>query len=367
MPVVGPRPAQGGITFDQFFAAEAQQESGGNYGAVNSGSGALGKYQIMPGNIAGWSQKYMGVTWTPQQFLSDPAKQDALARAVLSDYFDQYGARGAASAWYSGNPALNMNYGSQNGGPSIGSYVDSVIAIASGKPATGGGSTGGTTSASGPYTGPTTTADNSVKNNPFGLPAPAANTGTGMGEVFAPGADIVTSPGANAATTPGAQALTSPTDQASTPSTAPSTGSTTSTGSGATGSRGQAVDAALKYLGIPYVFGGGNADGPTKAVGAVGNLNAAGFDCSGLTEAALAAAGISANHSSLDQLMMGPRTDISNLQPGDLVGMNGGGHVGIYAGNNQIIVADHTGTNVQERAIGANEGAYGVSLASLYK
>ena len=366
MPTIGPRP---GITFDQFFAAEAQQESGGNYGAVNSGSGALGKYQIMPGNIASWSQKYMGVTWTPQQFLGDPAKQDALARAVLSDYFDQYGARGAASAWYSGNPALNMNYNSQNGGPSVGSYVDSVIGIAMGKPATGGGSTGGTTTTSGPYTGPTSTVDNSVKNKPFQLPAPAV-TGTGMGAASANGIDAVTAPGADAVSSDGSQALVSPTDQAPAPTqapVAPSTGSTATLGTGATGSRGQAISTALKYLGTPYVFGGGNSAGPTKSAIANGNFNDVGFDCSGLVEAALAGAGIESSHYSYTQLAMGPRTPINQLQPGDLVGMDGGGHIGIYAGNNQIIVADHTGTNVTERAIGASDGAYGVSLASLYK
>jgi cell wall-associated NlpC family hydrolase len=368
MPAVGPDgqiKAQG-VTFEQFFAAEAQQESGGNYNSVNSGSGALGKYQIMPANIPGWSQKYMGVTWSAAQFLGDPAKQDALARAVLQDYFNQWGARGAASAWYSGNPALNLNYGSQNGGPSIGSYVDSVIAIAMGKPATGGGSTGGTPPAPppGPYTGPTTTTDNTVKPPP----PPAAAPGTsGMGALSANGIDAVSGNGAGAFTTPDANALTTPGDKPVAPSGVAPALSTASGTTAATGSRGQAVNAALKYLGTPYVFGGGNSAGPTKAVGAAGNLNAVGFDCSGLTEAALAAAGITSSHSSFDQLMMGPRTAISSLQPGDLVGMNDGGHVGIYAGNNQIIVADHNGTNVQQRAIGANEGAYGVSLAGLYK
>ncbi len=366
MPTVGTRPAQGGITFDQFFAAEAQQESGGSYTSVNTQSGALGKYQIMPANVPSWSQKYMGVTWTAQQFLGDPAKQEALARAVLSDYYNQYGARGAASAWYSGNPALNMNYNPQNGGPSIGAYVDSVIGIAMGKPATGGGSTGGTTPAPGPYTGVTSTTDNTVKSKP---PPAALPDTSDMGAVSANGSDAVTSPGADAVSSAGAQALTSPTEQPVLPPVAPvapAVGSTTSYASGATGSRGQAVDTALKYLGIPYVFGGGNAAGPTKSAIANGNFNQVGLDCSGLVEAALAGAGISSSHYSYTQLQMGPRTPISQLQPGDLVGMDGGGHIGIYAGNNQIIVADHTGTNVQQRAIGAGDGAYGVSLASLY-
>ena len=43
--------------FDAFFYGVGQQESGGNYASVNGGSGALGKYQIMPANVGAWSQK----------------------------------------------------------------------------------------------------------------------------------------------------------------------------------------------------------------------------------------------------------------------------------------------------------------------
>src|SRR5690348_4277636 len=94
----------GGLTFDQFFASLAAQESGGDYGAVNRSTGALGKYQILPSNVGPWSEQYLHRRLTPQQFLRSPAMQDMLARAVLQDYYQRWGPRGAAAAWYSGKP-----------------------------------------------------------------------------------------------------------------------------------------------------------------------------------------------------------------------------------------------------------------------
>ena len=115
--------------FDAFFRAIAQQESGGNYSAVNRHSGALGKYQIMPANVAPWGKQYLNRNITPSQFLSSPALQDDLARAVLGSYFKQWGARQAAAAWYAGpgNRHLHNNTRGQNGYPSIKNYVDSII------------------------------------------------------------------------------------------------------------------------------------------------------------------------------------------------------------------------------------------------
>jgi len=344
-------------TFAELFHGIAAQESGGNYGAINSSSGALGKYQIMPANVPAWSQEYMGVKWTPQQFLGDPYKQEALAKAVLQGYYDKWGARGAASAWYSGNPALNLNYNAQNGGPSIGSYVDQVIGKGMGFPGTP-----GTAYQSTPVR--VTTVDNTVKD----AVKPQLPGTAGVVAASAPGVDAVTATGVGAVGTDAARAVG---EQAPTPPKAP-TGTipptaTAGPAGAATGSRGQAIAGALKWLGTPYVFGGGSVNGPTKSAQAHGNFNDVGFDCSGLVQYALAAAGISdSSHYSYDQLKMGQRTDVSKLQPGDLVGFGDGHHIALYAGNNQIIEAATTGTTVRQRALGPNEGAWGVSLSRLY-
>ena len=344
----------GGPSFDEFFHGIGQQESGGNYGSVNGGSGALGKYQIMPANVPAWSQKYMGTKWTPQQFLGDPNKQEALAKAVLNDYYTKWGARGAASAWYSGNPALNLNYNPQHGGPSVGAYVDQVLGKSMGHPGTPGTA----------YQGPVTTVDNTVK----AVAKPQLPGSAGVGAVSAPGIDAFGDSGMGAVGTNGGQAFgeaptsaptSSPATQGPAPQGAPATGGT--------GAQGQAIAAGQKWLGTPYVFGGGNSGGPSKSPLAHGNFNDVGFDCSGFVQYALAGAGISAPRLSYDQLKMGQRIGLNQLKPGDLVGFGDGHHIALYEGNGRIIEAPSTGKTVRERALGPNEGAWGVSISGLYK
>jgi cell wall-associated NlpC family hydrolase len=114
----------------------------------------------------------------------------------------------------------------------------------------------------------------------------------------------------------------------------PGAGGTTSavyTGTTAT-QAGKAVAFAYSKLGCPYVFGG---TGPCGS----------GYDCSGLTQAAWAAAGVSIPRTSESQWAGLPH--VSSLQPGDIMVFNGAGHVGIYIGNNQLIDAPHTGLDVE--------------------
>lgn len=119
------------ISFDAFMAAIAGQESGGmseaeRYRVVNA-YGAVGKYQVLKSNVPQWSRAALGYSITWQQFRDSPDLQEKIVRHRLHGYFKKYGARGAASAWYSGNPNLHMSTKSQPGGPSIKSYVDSVV------------------------------------------------------------------------------------------------------------------------------------------------------------------------------------------------------------------------------------------------
>lgn len=119
-------------TLDELVYGIRMQESGGNYGVVNS-IGAVGAYQVMKANIPSWTRRALGHSLTWQQYRDSPAAQDRVARYMLGSYLSKYGARGAAAAWYAGegNHNLDMSTRSQSGGPSIKGYVDSTLAHAS--------------------------------------------------------------------------------------------------------------------------------------------------------------------------------------------------------------------------------------------
>jgi cell wall-associated NlpC family hydrolase/outer membrane murein-binding lipoprotein Lpp len=118
-------------------------------------------------------------------------------------------------------------------------------------------------------------------------------------------------------------------------STSSGTVSTTPvTYSGPTSSQaGQAVAFAYAQLGKPYVYG---ATGPDD------------YDCSGLVQAAWAAAGVSIPRTTYDQWAALPHIPMSDLQPGDLILYNGESHVAIYVGDGEIIDAPHTGAFVEK-------------------
>ena len=107
-----------------------------------------------------------------------------------------------------------------------------------------------------------------------------------------------------------------------------------------------AVHGAMKYLNVPYAWGGASM---------------AGLDCSGLTMLAWSQAGVSMDHSAADQYAAFPHVSLNALQPGDLIfyDLGGGGidHVVMYVGptldgrtttygSGTIIQAAHTGTFV---------------------
>jgi cell wall-associated NlpC family hydrolase len=117
--------------------------------------------------------------------------------------------------------------------------------------------------------------------------------------------------------------------------TAP-TGTTTATPVTYTGptttQAGKAVAFAYAQLGKPYVWG---ATGPGA------------YDCSGLVQAAWAAAGISIPRTTEEQWAALPQVPLSDLQPGDLILYNGESHVAMYVGGGYIIDAPHTGAFVE--------------------
>ncbi|MEU7060519.1 NlpC/P60 family protein [Streptomyces sp. NPDC046197] len=115
------------------------------------------------------------------------------------------------------------------------------------------------------------------------------------------------------------------------------------------GRAGAAFSWAQAQLGKPYVYG---ASGPGA------------YDCSGLTSQAYAAAGISIPRTSEAQANIGSRIySSSQLQVGDLVFFYGDlHHVGLYAGNGQVLHAPHTGAVVRYEAMSDMPFQFGVRV-----
>lgn len=86
----------------------------------------------------------------------------------------------------------------------------------------------------------------------------------------------------------------------------------------------------MAKLGKPYVYG---ATGPYS------------FDCSGLTQAAWRAAGVSIPRTSEAQWSQLPR--VSTPRIGDIIVYSGGGHVALYVGDGKIVEAPSPGKSVR--------------------
>ncbi|MFZ2625780.1 MAG: C40 family peptidase [Propionibacterium sp.] len=110
-------------------------------------------------------------------------------------------------------------------------------------------------------------------------------------------------------------------------STAATTTSTTASSSAAQA----AVSYALAQVGKAYAWG---ASGPDS------------FDCSGLTQAAYASAGVSLPRTTYAQVSAGTSVSTSALQPGDLLFFYGNEHVGIYIGDGKVVHAADYGIGV---------------------
>ncbi|PIB75074.1 NlpC/P60 family peptidoglycan endopeptidase RipA [Mycolicibacterium brumae] len=107
------------------------------------------------------------------------------------------------------------------------------------------------------------------------------------------------------------------------------------------------INRGMSQMGVPYSWGGGNANGPSYGID--GGSNTYGFDCSGLVLYAFAGVGIELPHYSGSQYNMGRQLPSSQMQRGDVIfyGPGGSQHVTIYLGNGQMLEAPYTGSHVK--------------------
>jgi cell wall-associated NlpC family hydrolase len=110
------------------------------------------------------------------------------------------------------------------------------------------------------------------------------------------------------------------------------------------------ADAAQKYIGTPYVWGGESMD-------------EGGMDCSGFVYNALKDAGYDVGRTTAQGYRgYGNSVSKSDMQPGDLIfyGKNGeASHIGIYIGNGQMVHSSGGSKNTK-----ANPGK-GVTVANV--
>ena len=113
------------------------------------------------------------------------------------------------------------------------------------------------------------------------------------------------------------------------------TAATGTTGTGKAVGGDAVVDAAKKYLGVPYVYGSADPD--------------KGLDCSGLVQQAFGDLGIKLPRVSSEQAKVGTKVDsLADAKPGDILAFNRPvDHVAIYLGGNKMIAAPHSGEVVK--------------------
>jgi hypothetical protein len=101
------QPQNTSATIDTLGRNIAGIESGGwknPYEALNPTTHAIGKYQVMPSNVPGWTQAALGQTMTPDEFRANPQAQEAVFRDQMQRNLQLYGPKDAASIWFTGKP-----------------------------------------------------------------------------------------------------------------------------------------------------------------------------------------------------------------------------------------------------------------------
>lgn len=126
------------------------------------------------------------------------------------------------------------------------------------------------------------------------------------------------------------------------------------------------VQAALKFKGTPYSWGGGGVNGPTKGIAQ--GAKTTGFDCSGLVQySVFQATGKKIPRLAATQFADSTKVPLKNAKPGDIVAFGTAKdvhHIGIYIGDGKFIEAPHTGSVVKISTLAGRSDLVGVGRYS---
>jgi hypothetical protein len=106
------RRAIGTIESSNNYSARGEVIQSGRY----AGERAMGRYQIMPGNLPEWSQKVLGRQVSVQEFMSNPRIQDQIFDGIFGDSMRRYGFEDAAAIWHSGRDLETARRANANDG-----------------------------------------------------------------------------------------------------------------------------------------------------------------------------------------------------------------------------------------------------------
>lgn len=88
------------------------------------GEKALGKYQVMPGNVPSWTKAATGKAYTPAEFLASPEIQEQTAAYIINQNLNKYGnVDDAMSTWFAGGPVSKRRGAKDVTGTSVPEYI----------------------------------------------------------------------------------------------------------------------------------------------------------------------------------------------------------------------------------------------------
>lgn len=115
--------------------ATVESQGSGGYNArgpviqsgMYKGERAMGKYQVMPGNLPEWSKQALGRVVSEQEFMSSPEIQEAIVTDQFIRNYQKYGNwNDVISVWFTGRPVNKQSMAASDGNLSGAQYVSKV-------------------------------------------------------------------------------------------------------------------------------------------------------------------------------------------------------------------------------------------------